>query len=93
MHDLRAKSSALTSYLNDLLLGTWTGPLPVPYQIITPHDPRRRGAQLSIQLAPGLCDVVVEEWKRNGVVVDGEGARHDVIRVAPTPLYNNFTEV
>ena len=92
MSALQEKSRALTGYLADLLLqlpsdGTISG----HYRIITPLDPDRRGAQLSIRLGPGLLKGVMKLLEEKGVVVDER--RPDVIRVAPAPLYNTFAEV
>lgn len=62
------------------------------YQIITPHPPASRGAQLSIRLLkPGILASVLKALKANGIVVDAR--KPDVIRVAPAPLYNSFVEV
>jgi kynureninase len=89
MGPLREKSLKLTSYLESLLLNS-------PYfnagfEIITPRDPEQRGAQLSVKLESGLLEVVVKELEERGVVVDER--RPDVVRVAPTPLYNTFRDV
>jgi kynureninase len=87
MSELRKKSVALTNYLETLLLN-------VPDQcftIITPRSPVERGAQLSIRLQTGLLDTVLEELESNGMVVDER--KPDVIRVAPAPLYNSFSDV
>lgn len=95
MASIRTKSVALTNYLENLLLHP---PLPhdldeeeLPYRIITPQDPEKRGAQLSILLRPGLLDGVMKALEDAGVVVDER--KPDVIRVAPAPLYNTFEEV
>ncbi|KAL8728330.1 MAG: hypothetical protein Q9166_005473 [cf. Caloplaca sp. 2 TL-2023] len=61
------------------------------YWVITPAGPRERGAQLSIRLKPGLLEGVMAELEEQGVVVDER--KPDVIRVAPAPLYNTFSEV
>jgi len=61
-----------------------------PYRIITPSDPAQRGAQLSILLEEGLLESVMVELEKYGVVMDER--KPDVIRVAPAPLYNNFTD-
>ncbi len=94
---LRAKSLRLTKYLEDML-GQWpeedndTAVSPKkPYEIITPLDPKERGAQLSVRLQPGLLNKVMEVLEDNGVVVDER--RPDVVRVAPAPLYNSFEDV
>ncbi|KAL8776499.1 MAG: hypothetical protein Q9194_003107 [Teloschistes cf. exilis] len=93
MSALRVKSLSMTRYLEELLL-----PRPAqgddasePYRIITPSDPAQRGAQLSILLKPGLLEGVMAELEEQGVVVDER--KPDVIRVAPAPLYNSFSDV
>ena len=92
---LRARSIALTAYLEELLL---CPPLPhdldemkLPYQIITPSKATERGAQLSVRLQPGLLEMVMEVLEDAGVIVDER--KPDVIRVAPTALYNTFEEI
>ena len=42
-------------------------------------------------LENGLLDGVMAELESAGVVVDER--RPDVVRVAPTPLYNSYTDV
>ena len=90
MAELRQKSLRLTAYLEQLLdsLGSKE---PGLFNIITPRKPCERGAQLSIRLAPGLLDHVLEVLEGNGVVIDER--KPDVIRVAPAPLYNSFSDV
>jgi kynureninase len=89
MASLRGKSLQLTGRLEVLLqqLIVQTG----KFEIITPRDPAQRGAQLSLKLEEGLLDSVMGELERRAVVVDER--RPDVIRVAPTPLYNTFTDI
>lgn len=95
MSIIRAKSIILTKYLEDLLLQPEsTGGKSnnaKPYQVITPMNPAERGAQLSIRLKPGLLEGVLKTLKDDGVVVDAR--KPDVIRVAPAPLYNTYSEV
>lgn len=89
---LRKKSVDLTGYLEHLLLSYPLGTSQdKPFRIITPLNPSERGAQLSLLLKPGLLDKVLEHLEANGVVVDER--KPNVIRVAPAPLYNNFTDV
>jgi kynureninase len=90
MPAIRAKSIAITAYLQSLLRLDYT-PTHTPYRIITPSDPAERGAQLSVQLKPGLLEGVMKELEDNGVVVDER--KPDVVRVAPAPLYNTYREV
>ncbi|GAM87957.1 hypothetical protein ANO11243_059860 [Dothideomycetidae sp. 11243] len=89
MAALRQKSLQLTAYLHrllDVLRNNDDG----AFQVITPSDPARRGAQLSLRLAPGLLEPVMLALEEEGVVVDER--RPDVIRVAPAPLYNSFAD-
>lgn len=92
MQELRRKSLSLTKYLEQLLDELITMlPSEKTFTIITPRDPKARGAQLSIRLMPGLLDSVLAHLEHNGAIVDER--KPDVIRVAPTPLYNTYTDV
>ncbi|KAI4749178.1 kynureninase [Aureobasidium sp. EXF-12298] len=86
---LRKKSVALTGYLEKLLLASTD--IKDYFSIITPSDPEQRGAQLSVRLSPGILDNVMHVLEKKGVVVDER--RPDVIRVAPAPLYNSWSDV
>jgi kynureninase len=89
MQALRARSLRLTAYLEYLLLNWPTGEgRKRPYVLLTPRNPEERGAQISVRLDPGLLAGVLEELEAEGVVIDER--KPDVIRVAPTPLYNTF---
>lgn len=90
MADLRSKSVKLTAYLEYLLLKDTTDETR-PFEIITPSNPQARGAQLSLLLKPGLLQKVSQRLQDAGIVCDKR--EPGVIRVAPTPLYNTFTEV
>ncbi len=88
MTPLRDKSLELTAYL-EWLLATELGDR---VDIITPTDPQQRGCQLSLTIAadqPGRQ--VLEELEQNGAVTDWR--EPNVIRVAPVPLYNSFSDV
>lgn len=89
MDALRTKSLKLTKYLEDMLndLKSKGG----QFIQLTPTDPERRGAQLSLKLEEGLLAVVMHELEDYGVILDER--KPDVIRVAPAPLYNNYTDV
>lgn len=92
MTAIRKKSVALTGYLTELLLRSQNDSrIHNAYSIITPLDAAQRGAQLSVRLKPGLLEGVLKILEENGVVVDER--KPDVIRVAPAPLYNTFTEI
>jgi kynureninase len=84
MEQLRKKSVLLTGYLEDLLNRRFDF-----CSILTPSDPERRGAQISIALNDA-ANVVAKLGKR-GVVIDCR--QPNIVRVAPVPLYNTFTDV
>jgi kynureninase len=94
MPALRKKSLALTNYLESLLLDSPSSKennINTLFTLITPSNPEERGAQISIRLEQGLLDTVLEVLEGNSVVIDER--KPDVVRVAPAPLYNTFTEV
>lgn len=86
---LRSKSEKLTAYLEFLLNEQCSGKL----SIITPQSLKERGSQLSITLVDKQRDAkaIHEKLKGAGVICDWR--EPDVIRVAPVPLYNRFSEV
>jgi kynureninase len=86
MEPLRAKSIKLTGYLEFLIKQIGS----TKFSLITPKDPNARGAQLSIQ-AHEHPKQLHEELMSAGVKCDFR--EPNVIRVAPTPLYNTFHEV
>jgi kynureninase len=88
MQALRERSLKLTGALEEGLKQSVASEC---YSIITPADPKERGAQLSVQLNPGLLEAVLVRLEEEGVVVDER--KPDVIRVAPAPLYNTFEDV
>jgi kynureninase len=59
------------------------------FEIITPRDPSKRGAQLSI-LAHGQGKSLFDALSEQGVVADWR--EPNVIRIAPAPLYNSFED-
>ena len=95
MTSIRAKSMAMTAYLEELLLNPPSANSHykehLPYRIITPSKPEERGAQLSVRLEPELLEGVLKFLEDAGVIVDER--RPDVVRVAPAPLFNTFTEI
>jgi kynureninase len=86
MEPLRAKSARLTSYLEFLLNQNASK----RFTVITPKSPNDRGCQLSI-LAHEHPKELHNELVTAGVKCDFR--EPNVIRVAPTPLYNTFHEV
>lgn len=62
----------------------------VHMSIITPVNPAERGCQLSVKFSVPI-KFVHKELQKRGVVADTR--EPDVMRIAPTPLYNSFTDV
>jgi kynureninase len=82
---LRTKSEELTAYMEYLL-----NQLSDSLKIITPSDPAQRGCQLSVVMN-NSGKQVYEKLKAKNVICDWR--EPDVIRLAPKPLYNSFSEV
>ena len=82
---LRTKSEKLTAYMEYLLVQ-----LSNSLDIITPSDPAQRGCQLSVVMK-NSGKQVFEKLKEKNVICDWR--EPDVIRLAPKPLYNSFSEV
>jgi kynureninase len=78
---LRARSEQLTGYLEGLI-----DALVPDAEILTPRDPRNRGAQLSLRL--GDAPRRLSALEAADVVVDFR--EPDILRVAPVPLYNTY---
>ena len=63
------------------------------FTIITPSESSQRGAQLSLLFLPTgskVMKTVFKHFMENGVV--GDQREPDVIRLAPTPLYNTLKD-
>jgi kynureninase len=85
---LRAKSLALTGWLAALIEREAGNVL----EVVTPSDPAQRGCQLSLRVK-GPRDAgrsLFEHLNAGGIV--GDWREPDVIRVAPTPLYNRHAD-
>jgi kynureninase len=94
MKNLRQKSELLTGYLYWLLQLSIAN-LPAGrhgYQlsIITPSTADDRGCQISLQTQKD-GKKIFDKLTKAGVMADWR--EHDVIRVAPVPLYNSFEDV
>jgi len=89
MDALREKSVKLTDYLEFLLKEKLSGIV----EILTTSKPAERGCQLSLRLHAGRKQArrVFEQLEQAGVTSDWR--EPDVIRVAPVPLYNSFSDV
>lgn len=61
----------------------------VSFELITPRDKTKRGAQLSI-MAKGQGKALFDALADEGVIADWR--EPNVIRVAPAPLYNSFED-
>jgi kynureninase len=85
MERLRAKSIALTGFLESVL-----GPMSPEVKVITPRSPAARGCQLSLRIAGGRGKRVFDWLGAHGVV--GDWRAPDILRVAAVPLYNTFEE-
>ncbi len=59
------------------------------FELITPRDKTKRGAQLSI-MAQGQGKALFDALTEEGVVADWR--EPNVIRIAPAPLYNSFED-
>ncbi len=84
--NLREKSVKLTGYLEFLINNLNNNRI----NIITPKNPDERGCQLSIQVK-NADKTLHKKLMEVGVISDWR--EPDVIRVAPTPLYNSFEDV
>lgn len=89
MARLHEKSQALTGYLEWLVREQLADVL----EVVTPADPARRGAQLSIRVLGGRAQgrALFEYLMAHGVI--GDWREPDVIRISPTPLYNRYADV
>uniref|UniRef100_A0AAY4C4Z3 Kynureninase n=2 Tax=Denticeps clupeoides TaxID=299321 RepID=A0AAY4C4Z3_9TELE len=94
MKSLRKKSILLTGYLEYLIKHFYSkdeSNLSKPYvQIITPSNPEERGCQLSLSFSVPIL-AVFKELEKRGVACDMR--EPNVLRVAPVPLYNSFSDV
>ena len=84
--NLRKKAIQLTGYLEFLVNELNNDAI----HIITPSDPHERGSQLSIQVK-NADKKLFDELTEKGVIADWR--EPDVIRIAPTALYNSYEDV
>jgi kynureninase len=87
MESLRQKSIKLTNYLQFLLEDGRSGKR---FNVITPREANERGCQLSIQAQEHLKELF---GKLEAAGVKCDFREPNVIRAAPTPLYNTFHEL
>ncbi|PQJ71995.1 kynureninase [Polaribacter butkevichii] len=86
MDALRQKSEKLTGYFEFLINEIGSDDI----KIITPSNPKERGCQLSIQVKKADKSLH-KKLTENHIITDWR--EPDVIRCAPTPLYNTFEDV
>jgi kynureninase len=91
IQNLRLKSIQLTGYLEQLLQKINNESGRQPFTIITPADVPQRGCQLSIMVNGNHGRAIFDYLTQAGVIADWRNP--NVIRVAPTPLYNTFEDV
>jgi kynureninase len=83
---LRNKSISLTGYLEYLLDQDRSD----AFSVITPSEPEKRGAQLSIRIRQN-GRAVLQRLIAEGIFCDWR--EPDILRVAPVPLYNTYADV
>ena len=81
------KSRKLSAYLFFLLEDE---ALKNKFTILTPNKEESRGSQVSLLITNG-GKTIFDHLTKNGVFADWR--EPDVIRIAPVPLYNSYTEV
>ena len=86
MEALREKSEKLTGYFEFLINEIGSDDI----KIITPTNPKERGCQLSIQVKNANKSLHKKLTEKH-IITDWR--EPDVIRCAPTPMYNTFEEV
>ncbi len=92
--ELRKKSLKLTQYLLDLL----SQELAQQITVITPVADEQRGSQLSLMIDKNMINKLGIDGKTLFNRIEAKGVTTDwrepnVIRVAPAPLYNSFSDV
>ncbi|XP_069031382.1 kynureninase [Embiotoca jacksoni] len=94
MQALRRKSILLTGYLEHLIQHYYAEDPAKSHKphvhVITPSDPQQRGCQLSLSFCHPVRKVF-QELEKRGVVCDMR--EPSVLRIAPVPLYNSFSDV
>ncbi|MBA3881663.1 MAG: hypothetical protein H0X73_02875 [Chthoniobacterales bacterium] len=82
---IRAKSLAMTEFIIDAVDSELAK---FGFQVGTPREPQRRGGHVSLihEDAQPMCLAL----RAQGVIPDFR--KPDVVRFAPSPLYNNFAD-
>jgi kynureninase len=85
---LRRKSEQLTAWLEDAIKARCGEHI----EIITPADPAQRGCQLSLRVKRTAQAARQFHARLSAAGVLADWRDPDIIRVAPVPLYNSFTD-
>lgn len=92
MEALCAKRDKLTAYLEFIIDSiSEKHKEKCTFEIITPRDKTKRGAQLSMLVHGGGARKLFDTLTEKGVIADWR--EPNVIRLAPVPLYNSFEDV
>ncbi len=86
IHALYEKTKRITAYFTFLLQQLHH----IHFEIITPADPSKRGAQLSLYF-PEHAQAIHRQLTGHGIVVDYR--EPGVLRAAPAPLYCSYQDV
>jgi len=90
MDKIHAKQKKLTAFIRFIIEDVFTeAKRKYRMEIITPKNPDEHGAQLSLHIHLN-GRTIFEELSQNGVVIDWR--EPNVMRLAPSPLYNSFTD-
>jgi kynureninase len=89
LRSLREKSLALTGFLERLVEGL----LPELIEIVTPSAADARGCQLSLRIARPAPEAKRCHERLTAAGVIGDWREPDILRLAPTPLYNSYSDV
>jgi len=90
LEELFLKRDALTAYAEQLLMQIKEDMPHIPLEIITPKNKDERGAQLSL-LFHEHGKTLIDKLLADGIIVDWR--EPNIIRLAPAPLYNTFSDV
>lgn len=85
------KRDRLTGYLEWLMVDLKLSLPALPMEIVTPENPAERGAQLSLAFSGGRGKELHNRLTDEGALTDWR--EPNIIRIAPAPLYNSFTDV
>ncbi|HEX3847669.1 MAG TPA: kynureninase [Steroidobacteraceae bacterium] len=86
---LREKSIALTGHLRRLIEARLAGRV----DIVTPRETGARGCQLSLRIARPAAEAKRCFDRLTAAGVIGDWREPDVLRLAPIPAYNSFSDV